>query len=496
MSDDGGTLLGALRDHLGIRCVKDGCSPQGQCGCCTVLVDGAPRVSCVTPVRRVRGRQVVTAAGLERAEAERWADAFVETGASQCGFCTPGIVCRLVGHERRGADLTDRDVIDTALAAHLCRCTGWQTIREAAEVAVSSPSSRPRDLDAASRRASLETGGLQRVGRGVVLGDALFADDTAPADALVAVFAAGTWVVGDTLEDARRRAGKVQGRRTTLDAAPPLQLPPGEWAAALRTSWTEPASLETDASWCAPSGQPADPLANGGAFGGKIASDAGDVAQRLADEHGRPVRVIWSREDTVNFGPKRPPVAIGLRHDGRGIARVAADGATAVVREVLPDIDVEEVLVPGPPTSLDLRAAVWAEAHMVRAALAGEAGWVSSQSGGRARAAIHDGAIFVEVDGGDPLDEVVLRSYAIGAAHMAWSWLTSESLVVDDAGQVHDLTIRSFGVLRSSDTPVIEVSIGGSGEPRPIGDAVFTAVAAAGWLHLGTPTDLPAASTG
>ena len=133
---------------------------------------------------------------------------------------------------------------------------------------------------------------------------------------------------------------------------------------------------------------------------------------------------------------------------------------------------------------------------MVRAALAGEAGWVSSQSGGRARAAIHDGAIFVEVDGGDPLDEVVLRSYAIGAAHMAWSWLTSESLVVDDAGQVHDLTIRSFGVLRSSDTPVIEVSIGGSGEPRPIGDAVFTAVAAAGWLHLGTPTDLPAASTG
>ena len=58
--DDGGTLLDLLRDRLGNRSVKDGCSPQGQCGCCTVLVDGQPRVSCVTPARRMAGRTVTT----------------------------------------------------------------------------------------------------------------------------------------------------------------------------------------------------------------------------------------------------------------------------------------------------------------------------------------------------------------------------------------------------------------------------------------------------
>ena len=61
----GVSLLDALREDLGARSVKDGCSPQGQCGCCTVLVDGAPRVACVTPVRRVAGRSVTTAAGLD-----------------------------------------------------------------------------------------------------------------------------------------------------------------------------------------------------------------------------------------------------------------------------------------------------------------------------------------------------------------------------------------------------------------------------------------------
>src|SRR4029453_16588917 len=62
--DEGGSLLDALRERLGVRSVKDGCSPQGQCGCCTVLVDGSPRVACVTPARRVAGRAVTTVDGL------------------------------------------------------------------------------------------------------------------------------------------------------------------------------------------------------------------------------------------------------------------------------------------------------------------------------------------------------------------------------------------------------------------------------------------------
>src|SRR5690606_23071026 len=89
VDDDGATLLEVLRDRLGIRSPKDGCSPQGQCGCCTVLVDGQPRVACVTPARRIAGRVVTTLDGMDAERRARWADAFCATGASQCGFCTP-----------------------------------------------------------------------------------------------------------------------------------------------------------------------------------------------------------------------------------------------------------------------------------------------------------------------------------------------------------------------------------------------------------------------
>jgi aerobic-type carbon monoxide dehydrogenase small subunit (CoxS/CutS family) len=74
VADDGCSLLEVLRDRIGIRSVKDGCSPQGQCGCCTVLIDGAARVACVTPARRVAGRAVTTIEGLD--DAEEWAESF------------------------------------------------------------------------------------------------------------------------------------------------------------------------------------------------------------------------------------------------------------------------------------------------------------------------------------------------------------------------------------------------------------------------------------
>src|SRR5262245_57976797 len=90
--DGGATLLDVLREQCGVRSAKDGCSPQGQCGCCTVLVDGAPRVACVTPVRRVAGRAITTLDGLDSSVRDAWLDAFTAHGASQCGFCTPGII--------------------------------------------------------------------------------------------------------------------------------------------------------------------------------------------------------------------------------------------------------------------------------------------------------------------------------------------------------------------------------------------------------------------
>ena len=89
-STPGESLLSVLRERLAITSPKDGCAPQGQCGCCTVLVDGAPRVACVTPATRVGGRAVTTVEGLDPVLRDELAGAFVATGGSQCGFCTPG----------------------------------------------------------------------------------------------------------------------------------------------------------------------------------------------------------------------------------------------------------------------------------------------------------------------------------------------------------------------------------------------------------------------
>jgi aerobic-type carbon monoxide dehydrogenase small subunit (CoxS/CutS family) len=498
--DTGATLLDVLREQLGLRSVKDGCSPQGQCGCCTVLVDGQARVSCVTPARRVRGRSITTLEGLPAEDRDAWGQAFCDAGGSQCGFCTPGIVLRLESLRRKGSP-----DVDQSLLAHLCRCTGWQTISEAF---ANLPPNGERVLlpvrgqvrPEAGRRASIEGRNPQVVGPEVALGEGGFADDTAPEGALVAVpTAAGGWSVAETLADARAASGKVQGRRTTVDVTPPIDVPPGDWHLTLQTSWVEPAYLETDASWCEPGGEPASPLANGGAFGAKRHSPAATAARRLADEHGRAVRVVLSREDTVRLGPKRPPLAAGIRRDGTGVVRVASTpGIAEAIGAVAPDLVVEEVDVPGPATSSNLRAAGWAEALVLLAAATtppGKPVEVTSPDGAWAQAEVvtgDDPRVRVRVRAGDPLDEVVLRSYCIGAAHMALGWVTSEGLAVDGAGEIHDLTIRSFGVLRAVDMPPVDVVVEpDDGPPVNGSDAVFAAVAAATWIAQGTPPAWP-----
>ena len=480
-----GTLLDALRESLGVRSVKDGCSPQGQCGCCTVWVDGHPRVACVTPVARVRDRSVTTVDGLPDADA--WAQSFCDTGASQCGFCTPGIMMRVAALDepKRAAPAAIRQ----ALLAHLCRCTGWNPIVDA----VLSASNREadgtgqteRDLAAAERRAAIEGGVPQTVSPDVALGRGGFADDTAPSDALVGVRGAdGEWVLGETLADARGSSGKVQGRRTTAPLEWPIDLPDGEWARSLRTTWVEPAYLEPDASWCEPGGEPMSTRGNGGAFGGKESGELGLAARRLADEHGRPVRLLSTREDVVRIGPKRPPIAAGLRADGSGVVRVArTPGIAAAIATVAPDLEVVEVDVAGPSTSAAIRGAGWVEALVLLSSL-GDDPCVSAPNGARAAAVVDDDGIRVTVRCGAPVDEVVLRSYCVGAAHMALGWVTSEGISVGDDGVPHDLTMRSFGVLRAVDTPAIEVTIEpDDGEPINGSDAVFAAVAAAVWRH-------------
>ncbi len=491
VADDSQTLLDVLRAS-GCSSVKDGCSPQGQCGCCTVLVDGAPRVACVTPVRRMKGRSIVTADGLPDATRDRWTEAFLSTGGSQCGFCTPGIVCRLEGVVAKGGDLTDRATVDKALLAHMCRCTGWQTIREAA-VAVAAGAGAPagRDLEAAARRATLEGGAPQRVAADVALGRGGFSVDSAPADCLVAIPDGDDWAIGATVAEARAAAGKVQGRRTTVAPTPPVALPDGDWATTLQTNWVDPAYLETDVAWCVPGEDPVGPLANGGAFAPKTGAWLGAAARRLADQHGRPVKVVLDREDVVRLTPKRPPLAIGVDGNGAVHLRVAATDGVDTLAAGLDVASVEQVDLPGPPTSCEVRGALAVELAIATSELSD--GVVRVEHGGAwAEASVSDDRVAIRVQAGDPLDEIVLRSYVIGAAHQALGLVRSESLAVDDDGVAHDLTVRSFGVLRSVDTPEIDVEVEpSSAPPVACGVAVMSAVAAAAWHHAGRPSILP-----
>lgn len=491
--DDGDTLLGVLRDRLGLRTAKDGCSPQGQCGCCTVLVDGQPRVACVTPARRVKGRAVTTLDGLPEERRVAWGEAMCATGGSQCGFCTPGIVVRLEGLSAKKPDATDADA-RRALQAHLCRCTGWHSIVEAWDIVHSGGSASvpigERDLEAAERRAELEGGVPQTVSSQVALGAGGFADDQAPADALVAVAGPnGEWFVAETLHEARQRAGKVQGRRTTLDPHHPLEIPDGDWDATLQTTWVEPAYLETDASWAEPGGVASNPLGNGGAFGGKLASEVPDVARRLADEHGRPVRVLYSREDVVQRGPKRPPVSGGMNADGRGLLRVArTPGIIELIAAVAPGLEVEEVDLAGPATSAAVRGAGWIEACVLGALATGTVPRMTLASGAWAEASLDPVAGFaVRVGAGEVLDEVVLRSYCLGAVHMAHSLVRSEALAIDAAGVVHDLTVRSFGILRAIDMPAVNIEIVPEDRPAAGASDAVMAVAAAASALVGGP---------
>lgn len=492
-ADVEGSLLSVLRDVAGLTAAKDGCAPQGQCGCCTVWVDGEPRVSCVTPATRVNGRSVTTLEGLDDDVRRAWGEAMCSTGGSQCGFCSPGIIMRLEATEAH-----DHETFTKAMLAHTCRCTGWQTIEEAVGVRRGNRADIvDRDFTAARERASIEGGAVQDVGPAMALGAGGFADDVAPRDALVALRSAdGEWHVADDVITARRLAGTVQGRKSTVPVGWPMPAIEGDWARTLCTTWVEPAYVEPDAVWCEPGGEPCGPLNNGGAFGGKTDPSLGMVARRLADQHGRPVRVLLTREDVVRQGPKRPPLSLAVRSDGSGELRaVRTTGLVELVSRVAPDWTVIEHDVVGLRTSLDLRGAVWAEIAVMRASVKEPGEWgdhVMAPNGAEAFALVSDESVSVRVRAGRMLDEVVLRSYAIGAAHMALGWVRSEGLAIGENGDPVDLTVRSFGVLRAVDTPRIDVTlVDDDGDPVNGSDAVFAAVAAAAWRHAGYPPRWP-----
>ena len=129
----GQSLLEVLRHGFQICSVKDGCAPQGQCGACLALVDGAPKNSCAVPAEKVDGKSILTLEGVSAAERKVYADAFQAAAGVQCGFCTPGLTLRikwLTDPER----LVSRAEIAKALDGHLCRCTGYVKIIDAVEL--------------------------------------------------------------------------------------------------------------------------------------------------------------------------------------------------------------------------------------------------------------------------------------------------------------------------------------------------------------------------
>ena len=121
------SLLDMLRNHLGLTSVKKGCE-VGECGACTVIIDGETIDSCIYLAVWAEGKNIRTLEGLEKnGELTRIQEAFIEEGAIQCGFCTPGFVMSATVLLEQGKELT-REEIKKKMSGNLCRCTGYQNI--------------------------------------------------------------------------------------------------------------------------------------------------------------------------------------------------------------------------------------------------------------------------------------------------------------------------------------------------------------------------------
>jgi selenium-dependent xanthine dehydrogenase len=132
--DDGElTLLDVLRDFLGITSPKNGCQPQAQCGCCTVMMDGKPVLACALAPSKAEGKLITTLEGLDDEHRRQIAESFVRCGGVQCGFCIPGMAMRAVGLCEKNAAPT-RGEIAAALKPHLCRCTGYAQVVDSIEM--------------------------------------------------------------------------------------------------------------------------------------------------------------------------------------------------------------------------------------------------------------------------------------------------------------------------------------------------------------------------
>ena len=173
--EPGMSVLDVLRDELGLRGPKDGCAPEGSCGACTVLVDERAVVTCAQPAERLAGRLVTTPSGLSTQARAQWASAFIATGASQCGFCSPGVIMKAEALLHRDPAPTHQAVLRT-LAGNLCRCTGYLPIAEAIEL-VAAYRRGAGSIPAPDRRRAAGSRAVRYEARDLALGDKPFVAD-------------------------------------------------------------------------------------------------------------------------------------------------------------------------------------------------------------------------------------------------------------------------------------------------------------------------------
>jgi selenium-dependent xanthine dehydrogenase len=446
-SREGASLLEVLREGCGVTSVKDGCAPEGSCGACTVMVEGKAVVSCAQPAARFEGRHVTTQEGLTVEQRATWSHAFVAAGASQCGFCSPGIVMKSQSLLEKNASPTRKEIA-RALAGNLCRCTGYVKILDAVEMAAAGQRGEPLAEIETSGRVGSRTARYQGIelalgdkpyindmaAEGMLHGAIRFSDhprarvvriDTDPArtiDGVVRVATAAdvpgnrvqglitkdwrqvvaegevTSYVGDVLaivvaedrETARRAAAAIQVEYEVLEpvtdpvralesGAPQVvpngnllslsQVKRGDVDAELKaaahvvsetfeTQHIEHAFLEPESALAVPEGD--DPstmtvrvysqgqgvwddrlqiasflgwdeqrvrvtqVANGGAFGAKEDLNCQAHAALMAVLTGRPVRITFSRAESLRFHPKRHPIHMeytaGCDADGNLVA--------------------------------------------------------------------------------------------------------------------------------------------------------------------------------
>jgi len=185
MINDGASLMTVLREQAGLISPKNGCAPQGSCGCCTVIVDDKAVSACAVPAIKTNGKNVFTLEGFTEEERDIFAKSFTLSGGLQCGFCIPGIVVRAKQLISKNP-LPSRDEIATSLNNHICRCTGFVKILDAIEMASQALNGNP--LPEPDYSAKIGSSLPKMDGEKFVLGERPYIDDIALPEMQYAAF--------------------------------------------------------------------------------------------------------------------------------------------------------------------------------------------------------------------------------------------------------------------------------------------------------------------